>query len=165
MEQVRSHVLPLIDDAGPRLLIEPTAGGGGALASDVDSIGAYLDALDDARVGVCLDTCHLHAAGHDLRTQLRSTVNAIARRIGRGRIGLVHVNDSRDPCGSKRDRHASVGSGSIGLDGLRDLFAIAALRGVAMVVETDDTGHAADIAALKALRTETGRQKAPASAG
>jgi len=152
MEQVREHVLPLVRDEWPRLLIEPTAGGGGALASSVDSLVAYLEVLDDPRVGVCLDTCHLHAAGHDLTTDLKKTVNSIVRRIGRGRIGLVHVNDSRDPCGSKRDRHAAIGEGSIGLDGLRELFTSAGLRGVPMVVETEDSGHAHDIATLKSLR-------------
>jgi deoxyribonuclease IV len=154
MEQAREHLLPLVRDEWPRILIEPTAGGGGALASDVDSIAAYLEALDDPLIGVCLDTCHLHAAGHDLSTEAatKKTIAAVTRRIGPGRIGLVHANDSRDECGSKRDRHASIGDGSIGLDGLRGLFTAPGLRGVAMVVETEDTGHAGDIAALKKLR-------------
>ncbi len=154
MEQVRAHVLPLMRDDGPRLLIEATAGGGGALASDVESLGAYLDVLDDPRVGVCLDTCHLHAAGHDLSAPggTKKTIAALIRRIGRGRIGLVHVNDSRDPVGSKRDRHAALGEGTIGLDGLRGLFAAPGLRGVPMVVETADADHARDVATLKALR-------------
>jgi deoxyribonuclease IV len=154
MEQVRAQVLPLLRDDGPRLLIEATAGGGGALASDVESLGAYLDVLDDPRVGICLDTCHLHAAGHDLSAPggTKKTIAALIRRIGRGRIGLVHVNDSRDPVGSKRDRHAALGEGTIGLDGLRGLFAAPGLRGVPMVVETADADHARDVATLKALR-------------
>jgi deoxyribonuclease IV len=154
MEQVRAQVLPLLRDDGPRLLIEATAGGGGALASDVESLGAYLDVLDDPRVGICLDTCHLHAAGHDLSAPggTKKTIAALIRRIGRGRIGLVHVNDSRDPVGSKRDRHAALGEGTIGLDGLRGLFAAPGLRGVPMVVETADADYARDVATLKALR-------------
>lgn len=106
MIQVREQVLPLLDDVadGPRLLVEPTAGGSRALASDADSLGAYLDALDrDERVGVCLDTCHMHAAGHDLSTTatFARALRAYGSAIGRGRLGLVHVNDSRDPVGSK----------------------------------------------------------------
>ena len=154
MAQLREHILPLVRDDGPRILIEPTAGGGGALASDVESLGAYLDVLDDARIGVCLDTCHLHAAGHDLSSVagMRSTFAAVTRRIGRGRIGLVHVNDSRDPVGARRDRHAGLGAGTIGVDAFAGLFSSPALRGVPMVVETEQTGHAADIAILKRLR-------------
>jgi deoxyribonuclease-4 len=157
MAQVRTNLIPLLDvvgRAGPQLLIEPTAGGGGALASDIASIGAYLDVLDDDRVGLCIDTCHLHAAGHDLSTAagMRSAFTRLRRTVGAGRIRLLHVNDSRDPAGSKRDRHAALGQGTIGLDAFDALLRIPALRGVAFVVETDDGGHAADIATLKALR-------------
>jgi deoxyribonuclease-4 len=64
----------------------------------------------------------------------------------------VHVNDSRDPAGSKRDRHQSIGTGSIGRDPFAALFSSPAVRGVPLVVETEDTTHAADIATLKDLR-------------
>jgi deoxyribonuclease-4 len=154
MKQVREHVLPLLDGARTRLLIEPTAGGGGALASTVDSLAAYLDVLDDERVGVCLDTCHLHAAGHDVSTRqgMARTLAAVVRAIGRGRIGLVHANDSRDPAGSKRDRHAGLGDGTIGLVPFAALFTSPATRKVPFVVETAPGDHARDIAALKSLR-------------
>jgi deoxyribonuclease-4 len=159
MRQVREHLLPVLDlDHGPQVLIEPTAGGGGALASDAASLAAYLDVLGrDERIGVCLDTCHLHAAGHDLSTRegFSAALCAYGRAAGRGHIGLVHVNDSRDPAGSKRDRHASIGAGTIGRDAFAALFTAAATRGVPLVVETADTDHAADITTLKALRGST----------
>jgi deoxyribonuclease-4 len=158
MAQVREHVLPVLDAVdGPPLLIEPTAGGGGALASDAPSLAAYLDVLGrDERVGVCLDTCHMHAAGHDLstRTGFAAALRAYGRAAGPGRIGLVHVNDSRDPAGSKRDRHASIGAGAIGRDAFAALFSSSVTRGVPLVVETRDAEHAADIATLKALRAD-----------
>jgi len=154
MRQVREYVLPLLDGVPTRLLIEPTAGGGGALASTVDSVAEYLDVLDDERVGVCLDTCHLHAAGHDLstRTGMTRTLAALGRAIGRHRIGLVHVNDSRDRAGSKRDRHTCLGGGTIGLEPFAALFSSPTTRGVPLVVETAEDDHASDIAALKLLR-------------
>ncbi len=154
MAQLREHIRPLLDDAGTRLLIEPTAGGGGALASDLPSLAEYLRVLDDDRIGVCLDTCHLHAAGHDLSTVtgMRRTLAQAGRLLGRDRIGLLHVNDSRDPAGSKRDRHAAIGSGTIGLEPFGELFRAPAVRGVPMVVETADVDHAGDIATLKKLR-------------
>jgi deoxyribonuclease-4 len=143
------------DVDGIRLLIEPTAGGGVALAADATSLAAYLDALGrDPRIGVCLDTCHMHAAGHDLSSArgFTAALRAYATAAGPGGIGLVHVNDSRDPAGSLRDRHASIGAGTIGLDAFGALFRSRALRGVPLVVETEDTQHAADIARLRSLR-------------
>jgi deoxyribonuclease IV len=157
LAQVREQLGRVLDavPGAPALLVEPTAGGGGALAHTADSLAAYLDVLGrDERVGVCLDTCHMHAAGHDLSTPegFRAALREFGRAAGRGRIGLVHVNDSRDPAGSKRDRHASIGAGTIGADQFAALFAATATRAVPLVVETADTDHAADIATLKALR-------------
>ncbi len=157
MAQVRAALLPLLDDVGavPRLLIEPTAGGGGALASDADSLAAYLEVLGrDERIGVCLDTCHMHAAGHDLSTRrsFAAALRSYARAAGRGRIGLIHVNDSRDPAGSRRDRHEGVGRGTIGPEPFAALFTTPATRRVPMVVETADTDHAIDIATLQRHR-------------
>ena len=161
MAQLRSAVLGTLDAVpdAPPLLIEPTAGGGGALAWDADSLAAYLEVLDrDERVGVCLDTCHVHAAGADLSTPrgFGAALRAYARAAGPGRIGLLHVNDSRDPAGSKRDRHESIGLGTIGLEPFGALFATAATRRVPMVVETLDSAQAADIAAVKKLREAAG---------
>lgn len=157
MAQVRAHVLPLLDTmpGAPRLLIEPTAGGGGALASNADSLAAYLDVLGrDERIGVCLDTCHLHAAGHDASTPagFAAALRAFARAAGPNKIGLVHANDSRDPAGSKRDRHASIGRGTIGRDAFAALFTTRGFRNVPLVVETEESEHATDIATLKSLR-------------
>jgi len=157
MAQARECLLPLLDSVpdAPRLLIEPTAGGGGALASDASTLGAYLDVLGrDERIGVCLDTCHMHAAGHDLSTAagFAGALRAYAKAAGRGAIGLIHVNDSRDPAGSKRDRHESIGRGTIGRDAFAALFSTPAVRGVPLVVETAEADHAADVATLKSLR-------------
>jgi deoxyribonuclease-4 len=161
MAQLRATVLRVLDDVpgAPRLLVEPTAGGGGALASDASSLGAYLDVLGrDERVGVCLDTCHMHAAGHDLSTpaSFAAALRAYGRAAGRGGIGLVHVNDSRDAAGSKRDRHEAIGRGTIGREPFAALFSSPVTRRVPLVVETDDKNHAADVAALKALRAAAG---------
>lgn len=158
MTQLRTHVLRTLDavPGGPRLLIEPMASDA-SLASDADSLSAYLDVLGrDERVGVCLDTCHMHAAGHDLSTPelFAAALRTYARAAGRGRIELVHVNDSRDPAGSKRDRHEAVGHGTIGRAAFGALFTAPATRRVPMVVETNPPNHEADVAALKGLRNE-----------
>jgi deoxyribonuclease-4 len=140
-------------------LIEPMASDA-SLASDAESLAAYLDALGrDERVGVCLDTCHLHAAGHDLSTpeSFAAALRAYGAAAGRGRVELVHVNDSRDPAGSKRDRHAAIGNGTIGAAAFTALFSSPVTRRVPMVVETEPANQVGDIATLKALRAGLAR--------
>jgi deoxyribonuclease-4 len=165
LRQLHERLLPVLDglpDDGPRLLIEPTAGGGRSLAATVEDLGPYLAALDmHPLVGVCFDTCHAWAAGHDLSQPggMTATLDALEATVGPGRLGLVHANDSLDECGSKRDRHTTIGEGSIGLDPFRELLAHPSMAGVPLVVETpselDGTtwgGHARDIALLNSLR-------------
>lgn len=160
LQQVRDRLLPLLEeipDGGPRLLVEPTAGGGQALAARVPALAPYFAALDHhPRLGVCLDTCHLYAAGHDIAAPggVRTTFTALVATVGRGRLGLVHANDSKDPLGSGRDRHERIGAGSIGLDPFAELFRHPATPGVPVIVETPGGAevHRADIALLKSLR-------------
>lgn len=146
---------------GARLLIEPTAGGGEALASSVESTLEYLAAVNDDRVGVCLDTCHLHAAGEQITSaaDMRRTVGRVVDGIGAQRIGLIHVNDSRDASGSRRDRHESLGSGEIGAAAYAGLFGDAALSNVPMVVETPS--HREDVAFLKSQRSAAAIPRPP----
>jgi deoxyribonuclease-4 len=160
LDQLRDHLLPLLDglvEPGPALLVEPTAGGGRSLAATVDDLGPFFAALDDhPRLRICLDTCHLHAAGHDIAAAggLRRALTRLVSVVGRGRLALVHANDSRDPLGSRRDRHQTIGAGTIGTHPFAELFRHPATRGVPIVVETPmrDDGHARDVATLKSLR-------------
>ncbi len=160
MAQLRSHLLPVLeaaDPAGPRLLVEPTAGGGQALAATVQDLGRWFAQLDaHPLLGVCLDTCHAFAAGHDLASPggTKQLLDALVRTVGRGRLGLVHANDSKDPLGSGRDRHESIGQGTIGKNPFAELFRHPATRGVPVVVETpgDAAGHRRDIELLTSLR-------------
>ena len=159
--QLREHLLPLLEELGPAdpdLLVEPTAGGGFALASRLEDLAAYYAAVDEhPRLKVCLDTCHTHAAGHDLAEPggLSKALDTLLDTVGPGRLALVHANDSRDPTGSLRDRHETLGAGTIGLDGFAALFTHPAAHGVPIVVETpsedDGAGHAADLARLRSL--------------
>ena len=163
LRQVREHLPRVLDEApGPPVLIEATAGGGCALAWNAASLAEYLAVLgDDERIGVCLDTCHMHGAGHDLSTRSRfaASLREYARAAGPRRIGLVHANDSRDAVGSRRDRHARLGSGTIGVEPFQALMTSPVTRGVPLVVETADKDHAADIATLKRLRSAAPSRK------
>jgi deoxyribonuclease IV len=168
LRQVRERLLPVLDALpadGPRLLIEPTAGGGKALAATVQDLGPYFAALEDhPLVGVCFDTCHAWAAGHDLAAPggMAATLDALVATVGPGRLGLVHANDSLDTCGSKRDRHTTIGAGSLGTAPFAELLAHPALTGVPVVVETPSeldgspsAGHKRDIDLLCSLRDGT----------
>jgi deoxyribonuclease-4 len=160
MKQVRESLLPLLDalgNDGPDLLLESTAGQGQSLAATVDELGEYFEVLENhPRLGVCLDTCHAFAAGHDLAAPggARTTLNALVRAVGRGRLKLVHANDSKDPLGSARDRHERIGKGQIGTEPFAELFRHPATSGVPVVLETPGqlAEHREDIATLKALR-------------
>jgi deoxyribonuclease-4 len=158
LRQLGSIVLPLLDKLGdddPDLLFEPMAGQGQMLCAQAGDLEQYLAAVEDhPRAGVCLDTCHLFAAGHDL-TAVGGVAAMLAELVaaaGPGRVGLVHANDSLLGCGSKRDRHEAIGAGQIGAEPFREL--LAALGDVPFVVETPGgkAGHARDIATLKGLR-------------
>ena len=160
LAQLREHLMPVLDevpDEGPRLLVEPTAGGGQALAATVQDLDAWFAQLDNPpRLGVCLDTCHAFAAGHDLAAPggMKRTLDALVKAVGRGRLALVHANDSKDPLGSARDRHAGIGDGHIGKDPFAELFRHPATRNVPVIVETpgDATAHRRDIELLCSLR-------------
>jgi deoxyribonuclease-4 len=175
LRQLHERLLPVLDAApsdGPRLLIEPTAGGGKSLAATVEDLGPYLAALEDhPLVGVCFDTCHAWAAGHDLSVAggMSATLDVLEATVGPGRLGLVHANDSLDECGSKRDRHTTIGAGSIGTAPFAELLAHPSLAGVPVVVETPSeldgspsAGHARDIALLCSLR-DTSALESPAA--
>jgi deoxyribonuclease-4 len=164
LRQLGEIVLPLLDKLGdddPDLLFEPMAGQGQMLCARAGELAGYLSAVEHhPKAGICLDTCHLFAAGHDLTAPggvaaMLSELAALTTGDGPGgaaRVKLVHANDSLLGCGSKRDRHETIGAGQIGQEPFREL--LAALPDVPFVVETPGgkAGHARDIATLKGLR-------------
>ena len=160
MGQVRKGLLPLLEDHdpdGPRLLLEPTAGQGRSLCAGVDDLGPYLDALDrHPMAGICLDTCHVFAAGAPLDQPGGATalLDRLVDVAGPDRLQLVHANDSKDGRGSHHDRHERIGLGQIGDGAFEEMFAHPATPGVPFVVETpgDEGAIAEDIARLVRLR-------------
>jgi deoxyribonuclease-4 len=132
------------DDGGFPLpiLLENTAGGGNAMTRDLEFLGRLWEAIGEFGAGFVLDTCHAWAAGWDLGTAV-DDVRAIT-----GRIDLVHLNNSRDPQGSSRDRHAPLGDGEIPTELLVE---VARSAGCPVVLETpgDSAAHAEEIAELR----------------
>lgn len=161
MRQVREALLPLLDavaaDDAPWLLLEPTAGQGRSLCAGVEDLAPYLEALDHhPKAGICLDTCHVFAAGAPLDEPggASATVDRIVEIGGPGRLRLIHANDSMDVRGAFKDRHQRIGEGHIGEAAFAELFAHPATEGVPFILETPDsrTADTRDIPLLKRLR-------------
>jgi AP endonuclease-1 len=146
-------------------VLENTAGGGSSIGASFADLRAIIDLVSDkTRVGVCLDTCHLFAAGHDITTQCKfaAALERFDRAVGREYLRAFHVNDSVHGLGERRDRHANVGLGLIGLEPFRYLMNSAEFRGIPLILETpaDVRGDAEEVAHLCALATPEGEEEA-----
>jgi deoxyribonuclease-4 len=127
-----------------RVLLETTAGQGSCLGHRFEHLARILGLVRDPdRLGVCLDTCHVFAAGYALapEAEYRATLRALDRAVGLGRVRLFHVNDSLKPLGSRVDRHAHVGRGELGLEPFRLLVNDRRFRARPMVLETPKEGE------------------------
>lgn len=126
---------------GVAAVIENTAGQGGTVGRTFEQIAFLIGAVEDkSRVGVCLDTCHLFAAGYDLRTKdsFDAAIAAFDAAVGLSYLRAFHVNDSKGALGSKLDRHLSLGEGELGLEPFRLLMQEPRLAGVPKILETND---------------------------
>ncbi|HEU4369739.1 MAG TPA: deoxyribonuclease IV [Methylomirabilota bacterium] len=151
-----------------RVALENTAGAGGTLGRTFGELGAMLDRMErPRRVGVCLDTCHLFAAGYDIRTAAGygAAMAECAGAVGLGRVLAFHLNDARAELGSGLDRHAHIGRGRLGLAPFRLLLDDARFAAVPKVLETPkEPEPAADrrnLAVLRRLRRVSGRTSRP----
>ncbi|GAB3748135.1 deoxyribonuclease IV [Nocardiopsis nanhaiensis] len=162
LARARERLLPMLERLGgdvPPLLLEPMAGQGQVLCATVDDLVPYFEALDwHPNVGVCLDTAHLFAAGHDISTVegMREALDRFGEVVGADRLKLVHCNDSKEPCGSNKDRHENIGEGHIGTEPFAELFRHPVTAGIPITLETPgpEVPHAEDVATLKKLRAE-----------
>jgi len=129
----------LAESEGCELHLENTAGAGGTLGRSFDELARLLDGAGASeRLGVCLDSCHLFASGYDIRTAkgMGGVLREATRKLGRGRVRSLHLNDSQTPLGSNRDRHANVGAGELGEDGCAAFLSAPALQRLPCVLET-----------------------------
>ncbi len=152
------------------LLIENTAGAGREVGSDLESLARLLERLEDgpggrlgtgaplaaSRLGICLDTCHAHAAGYNLSTPegVGAFTGLAERLFGRDRVRVVHANDSVGEAGSRKDRHAAIGEGTIGREGFRALLRDPLLQSCPFLLETSgsDEERAESARSLAAMR-------------
>ncbi len=134
-----ASILASRPDGRTRLLLEQTAGQGTNLGHRFEHLAEIIDRLGGSpRVGVCLDTCHLLAAGYDIGSPegYDETFRQFGRIVGFARLKAFHLNDSKKPCGSRVDRHEHIGKGCLGLEPFRRLVNDSRFARLAMLLET-----------------------------
>jgi len=160
LERIAAVLDPILAaaPAGPRLLLENTAGQGTVVGYRLEHLERIVARLDHPqRVGVCLDTCHAFAAGYALHEEsgYEEFWSEVDARLGLDRVGCLHLNDSLKPFASRRDRHAHIGEGEIGVELFARLLADPRLAEIPMVIETetgdDLEGHRKDLETLRRL--------------
>jgi deoxyribonuclease-4 len=164
----------LADSDGCELHLENTAGAGGTLGRSIEELAALVEASGaGARVGVCLDSCHLLASGYDIRTPagMDALVDQLRTHIGLERVRSLHLNDSQAPLGSNRDRHANIGAGELGEGGCAAFLGTPSLQQLPCVLETPGEKHGGakleevQLAARLHARGVAARRRAAARAG
>ena len=134
------------------VLLETMAGKGSEVGGRFEELRAILDRVElSDHMGVCLDTCHVHDAGYDIVGDLDGVLTEFDKVIGLGRLKAIHVNDSKNPIGARKDRHEKLGEGCIGLEVLVRVVNHPALRELPFLLETPNEldGYAREIAVLK----------------
>ena len=139
------------------VLLETMAGKGSEVGSRFEELREILDRVElSEKMGVCLDTCHVWDGGYDIAGDLDGVLTEFDRLVGLSRFKAVHLNDSMNPLGARKDRHARIGEGHIGLDALVRVVNHPALRELPFCLETpnDLEGYKREIGLLRSLRTE-----------
>ena len=134
------------------VLLETMAGKGSEVGGRFEELREILDRVElSARMGVCLDTCHLNDAGYDVAGDLDGVLTAFDKVIGLERVRAVHINDSKNPLGARKDRHEKIGEGFLGLEAIVRVMTHPALRDKPFYLETPNEldGYAREIALLK----------------
>lgn len=134
------------------VLLETMAGKGSEIGSTFEDLRAIIDRIaQNERVGICLDTCHVSDAGYDIISDLDGVLTQFDKAIGLSRLRAIHLNDSMNPPGSRKDRHQKIGQGAIGADAFRRIVSHPALKALPFLLETpnDLSGYASEIDLLR----------------
>ena len=136
------------------VLLETMAGKGSEVGGKFEELKAIIDAVGSDRVGVCMDTCHVYDAGYDIVNDLDGVLAEFDRVVGLDKLKAMHLNDSKNPFASHKDRHECIGQGSLGLETFRAIVNHPLLAGKPMILETPNElpGYAQEIALLRSLK-------------
>ena len=141
------------------VLLETMAGKGTEIGGRFEELRAIIDQVTcQEKIGVCMDTCHMSDAGYDLRNDLDGVLETFDQVIGLERLQAIHINDSQNPAGTRKDRHARIGEGTLGESFFAALITHPKLCRLPFVLETpnDDAGHGAEITRLRSLCGDDG---------
>lgn len=138
------------------ILLETMAGKGSEVGSSFEELKSIIDSVEKSdRLGICFDTCHTYDAGYDIVNDLDGVLSQFDKIIGLSRLKAVHLNDSKNPFESHKDRHEKIGQGSLGLDAFKRIINHEALRDLPFILETPNETvdeYAQEIKLLKDLR-------------
>lgn len=132
-----NEVLEGTKETNVNIALETMAGKGTEIGRSFEELAAIIDKVqDNKRLTVCMDTCHMHDAGYDLLNDLDGVLEQFDRIVGLDRVAVVHVNDSKNPRGAGKDRHAPIGAGWLGHEGIRSIVHHDGLKGRPFILET-----------------------------
>ena len=136
-----------------KVLLETMAGKGSEIGGNFQELKQIIDGVGSDYIGVCLDSCHVYDGGYNIVNDLDGVLNEFDRIIGLDKLCALHLNDSKNPFCSHKDRHACIGEGSIGVDAFQKIINHPALKGKPMILETPNTleGYAREIKLLHSL--------------
>ena len=135
------------------VLLETMAGKGSEIGGKFEHLKAIMDAVGSSKIGVCLDTCHVHDGGYDIVNDLDGVLQEFDRIVGLDKLKALHLNDSKNPFASHKDRHECIGAGSLGVETFSAVVNHPVLRGLPMILETPNElpGYGQEIALLRSL--------------
>lgn len=135
------------------VLLETMAGKGSEIGGRFEELKAIMDGVGNENVGVCLDSCHVHDAGYDIVNDLDGVLAEFDRIIGLDKLKALHLNDSKNPFASHKDRHALLGEGNLGINAFAQIVNHPVLKKLPMILETPNElpGYAQEIALLRQL--------------
>ena len=147
LKKAMSHGYPVT------VLLETMAGKGSEIGGRFEELKAIIDAVGEAELGVCLDTCHVYDGGYDIVGNLDGVLDEFDRIVGLDRLKALHLNDSKNPFSSHKDRHECLGEGTLGMPAFAAIVNHPALRDKPMILETPNElpGYAREIALLREL--------------
>ena len=136
-----------------KVLLETMAGKGSEIGGRFEELKQIMDGVGSDQIGVCLDSCHVHDGGYDIVNDLDGVLGEFDRVIGLDKLCALHLNDSKNPYGSHKDRHACIGDGSLGVETFRNIVNHPKLKGLPLILETPNElpGYAAEIELLRSM--------------
>lgn len=160
IEKGIEHIIELLNDIMDEgqtttVLLEAMSGKGTEIGSKFEELKSIIDGVKlKDKIGVCIDTCHIHEAGYDIINNLDGVLEEFDTIVGLDKLKAIHLNDSKNPIGARKDRHEKIGEGTLGIDTIKNVINHPKLKNLPFYLETPNEieGYAEEIELLKSLR-------------